>query len=85
MSFWMSASRYTFISGDQVDRTVLVSGRSVVGSLKTCRVAMIENTETRMIAGSSRGIFTRSASCSSEQPSTRAASYSSLGTARSAV
>jgi len=46
----------------------------VVGSLNTCRVAIIEKKKVRTSAGAMVGILIRSAICSSEQPSIRAAS-----------
>src|ERR1700755_1710402 len=64
---------------------VLVSGESVCGSLNTCRVAMSENTPVRTRAGAIIGILIRSATCTWDAPSIRAASYNSDGTARSAV
>ena len=63
----------------------MVSGESVCGSLKTCRVAMIEKTPVRTRAGAIIGILIRSAIWTCDAPSIRAASYSSDGTARSAV
>jgi hypothetical protein len=63
----------------------LVRGRRVCGSLKTCSVAMREKTNVITRAGTSNGSLIRRAICSSLQPSTLAASYSSGGIARSPV
>ncbi len=57
---WMSplpkASWYTFISGLQVVDTELVSGLSVVGSLNTWSVAMIEKKKVSTSDGATMGI-----------------------------
>lgn len=63
----------------------LVSGFSVVGSLNTWSVAMIEKKNVRTSDGATIGILIRSAICSCEQPSIRAASNTSAGIARSEV
>ena len=69
-------------NGVQVDDSELVIGASVVGSLKTCSVAMRENTVVMMSAGVTIGILIRQAICHSEQTSMRADSNSSRGMAR---
>lgn len=63
----------------------LVSGFSVVGSLNTWSVAMIEKKKVSTSEGATIGILIRSAICSCEQPSRRAASKISPGMARSEV
>ncbi len=60
--------------GDHVVEMVLVSGRSVVGSAKTCRVAIIEKTKVMMSDGVTIGTLMRSAMVRSLAPSIRAAS-----------
>ncbi len=63
----------------------LLSGRSVVGSANTWSVAIIEKTAVMMIDGVTIGILMRRATATCEAPSSSAASYSSDGTALSAV
>lgn len=64
---------------------MLLSGRSVIGSAKTCNVAISEKTNVMISDGSTIGILMRQAICTSEAPSSRAASNRSVGIARSAV
>lgn len=79
------ASWWIFISGLQSLGTALVSGLRVVGSLNTWRVAISEKKKVRISEGVTMGILRRRAICHCEQPSSRAASYTSAGIARSAV
>ena len=71
--------------GLQVNVSELVSGRSVIGSANTCSVAIVEKKNVSTSDGRISGILIRSAIWVSVQPSSRADSYSSGGTARSAV